>query len=90
MESSIAEFLKRQLACELLPTQSNRVLVISSQVLLGKHEEYAIEFIGAPIVNKNAQLQRRAPCFVTTKHNILAEGAMTLPVTPSGGVLFAI
>ena len=89
MESSIAVFLMRQLACEQLPTSPNPVA--DAAVPCGIH------LVCLPVCKFPSPLCRRSginmlclnACCGRSSLGILAEGAIALPVTLSGGALFA-
>ena len=85
MGSPIAVFLMRQLACEQLPTS----LTDAASVVCGTHL--------VCLHTCNCHLRRRSGinlmclnvCCDRSSLGILAEGAIALPVTLSGGALFA-
>ena len=84
MESSIAVFLMRQLACEQLPTSLGAAGAVCGAALMR-------------LSTCRCDLRRRSGvsmlclevCCGSFSLGILAEGAIALPVTLSGGVLFA-
>ena len=84
MESSIAEFLSRKLACELLPTYVSfflRCLSIEDRYKCASRLEVLVTH----------RTHNYTSCLKAcgSKSRILAEGAIALSVTLSGGALFA-
>ena len=80
MESSIAVFLKRWQACELPPTHG-------VARLHPPHTHRLAACAGVPLNMVAGRL--RSACARGWAHGILAEGAIALSVTLSGGALFA-
>ncbi len=87
MESSIAVFLWRQAARELLPTKNIwRPIASVPARARGRARESRGAPLGKCVANGGPRHGHR---LAQLELCILAEGAMTLPVTLSGGVLFA-
>ena len=88
MESSIAEFLKRKLACELLPTISFRdnALDIRNSTAVGIDDAVASP---SSVRTHQAVHEQVLLSEYRSLETILAEGAIALSVTLSGGALFA-
>ena len=86
MESSIAVFLLRLPACGLQPIKGFTTLNFAGRGLGNQCSFERTETGNKTYFKHLGQIAtKRAP----PKGDILAEGAMTLPVTLSGGVLFA-
>ena len=86
MESSIAEFVERQLACELLPTESRQDQALKLVKCFG-HLKRGWEC--ACLANQQKKCRVCADFPEDPASGILAEGAIALSVTLSGGALFA-
>ena len=92
MESSIAVFLMRQLACEQLPTspspRSECHCFLAAQPPRGQCVYCWLHKPEAAISRGRYHMISLA-CSHSPPLGILAEGAIALPVTLSGGALFA-
>jgi hypothetical protein len=92
MESSIAVFLMRQLACEQLPTSpsphSECHCLLAAQPLCGQCVQC---WLHKPevVISRGSHHMVSLTCSHSPPLGILAEGAIALPVTLSGGALFA-
>ena len=87
MESSIAVFLMRWSACELLPTTA--LSEITKWHLLAFIRSASIQMQKRVLGNTTCRAQVAWERTAKACKRILAEGAIALSVTLSGGALFA-